>query len=160
MLTLKWPRTTPRLACPRDSIFLRKFILLLLTFSWKCPVFWALFFTSFIQVLTSIIVSFQIMDESYIQLVLFSQLKGFLDVDRPPFFKFHEKMNIFYFHLPLCLDTYISSFMYEIFIFIIHIICGYEVRPPRNSVCLVLSMGVNFLLYHQDRENWILLAYV
>ena len=76
--------------------------------------FWALFFTSFIQVLLSTIVSSKIMDDSYMQLVLFSQLKGFLDVDRPPFFKFYEKMNIFYFHLPLCLDTYISSFMYEI----------------------------------------------
>ena len=47
-------------------------------------------------------------------LVSFSQLKGFLDVGRPPFFKFYEQMNIFYFHLPLCLNTYISSFMYEI----------------------------------------------
>ena len=153
MLTLKWPRTTPRQACPSDSIFLRKFILLLFTVIWKCPLFWALFFTPFIQVYPSTIVSSKIMDESYIQLVLFSQLKGFLDVDRPPFFKFHEKMNIFYFHLPLCLNTYISSFMYEIFIFISHIIWDYVVRPPRNSVCLVLSMGVNFLLYHQDRAN-------
>ena len=160
MLTLKWPRTTPRLACPSDNIFLRKFILLSLTFSWKCSVFWALFFTSFIQVLTSTIVSSKIMDESYIQLVLFSQLKGFLDVDRPPFFKFQKERTSSIFTLPLCLDTYISSFMYEIFIFIIHIICGYDVRPPRNSVCLVLSMGVNFLLHHQDRANWILLAHV
>ena len=79
-------------------------------------------FTSFIQVHTSTIVSSKIMDESYIQLVLVSQLKGFWDVGRPPFFKFHEQMNIFYFHLPLCLNTYISSFMYEIFIFISHII--------------------------------------
>ena len=105
---------TPKLACPSDFIFLRKFTLLLFTFSWKCPLFWALFFTSFIQVHTSTIVSSKIMDESYIQLVLFSQLKGFLDVGRPPFFKFHEQMNIFYFHLPLCLNTYVSSFMYEI----------------------------------------------
>ena len=105
------------------------------------------------KVHTSTIVSSKIVDEFYIQLVSFSQLKGFLDVGRPPFFKFHEKMNIFYFHLPLCLNTYIFSFMYEIFIFINHIICGYVVRPPRNSVCLVLIMGVNFLLHHQDRAN-------
>ena len=71
-------------------------------------------FTSFIQVHTGTIVSSKIVDKFYMQLVSFSQLKGFLDVGRPPFFKFHEKMNIFYFHLPLCLNTYISSFMYEI----------------------------------------------
>ena len=38
--------------------------------------------------------------------------------------------------------------------------CGCVVRPPRNSVCLVLSIGVNFLLHHQNRANWILLDYV
>ena len=38
--------------------------------------------------------------------------------------------------------------------------CGCVVRPPRNSVCLVLSIGVNFLLHHRNRANWILSAYV
>ena len=37
--------------------------------------------------------------------------------------------------------------------------CGCVVHPPRNSVCLVLSIGVNFLLHHRNRANWILLAY-
>ena len=78
-------------------------------------------FTSFIQVHTSTIVSSKVVDEFYIQLVSFSQLKGFLDVGRPPF-EFHERNEYFYFYLPLCLNIYTSSFMYEIFIFISHII--------------------------------------
>ena len=150
---------TPRLACPSDCIFLRKFTLLLFTISWKCPLFRALFFTSFIQVHTSTIVSSKIMDESYIQSVyIFITFKGFLDMGRPPFFKFHEQMNIFYFHLPLCLNTYISIFMYEIYFHYSYHFCGCVVRPSRKLVCLVLSIGVNFLLHHRDRENWILLA--
>ena len=50
-----------------------------------------------IPVHISTIVSSKIVDEFYMQLVSFSQLKGFLDVGRPLFFKFHEKMNIFLF---------------------------------------------------------------
>ena len=89
--------------------------------------------------------------------VSFSQLKGFLDVGHPPFFEFHERNEYFYFHLPLCLNIYISSFMYEIFIFISHIIwlCGsstQEFSSPR------LEHGGEFLLHHQDRVNWFLLA--
>ena len=104
----------------------------------------------------STVISSRILDECYIQFH-FSQLKGFLDVGRPPFFKFHEKMNISYSHFPLCLNIYISNFMYEIFIFISHIIwlCGsstQEFSSPR------LEYGGEFLLHHQDRVNWFLLA--
>ena len=84
---------------------------------------------------------------------IFITLKGFLDMGRPPFFKFHEQMNIFYFHLPLCLNTFISSFMYEIYFHYSYHFCGCVVRPPRKSVCLVLSIGVNFLLHHRNRAN-------
>ena len=137
---------TPRLACPSDCIFLRKFTLLLFTFSWKCPLFWAFYFFYSSSYKYNCLV--QDYGRVLYTLVSFSQLKGFLDVGHPLFFKFHEQMNIFYFPLPLCLNTYISSFMYKIFIFMIHIICSYVVRPPRNSVCLILSIGVNFLLHH------------
>ena len=141
MLTLKWPKMTPRLACPSDSIFLRKFILLLLTFSWKCPVFWALFFTSFIQILSSTIVSSKIMDKSYIQLVLFSQLKGFWTWIVHPSLNFMRKWtsSIFIFHC-VWIHTFLALCM--------------KFSLPR------LEYRGEFLLHHQDRAIWIILAYV
>ena len=89
MLTLRWPRTTPRLACPSDCIFLRKFTLLLFTFSWKCPLFWAFYFFYSSSYKYNCLV--QDYGRILYTLVSFSQLKGFLDVGCPPFFKFHEK---------------------------------------------------------------------
>ena len=77
----------PPMVYPSDFIFsLENFLYLY----WRCPLFWALFLLFFLY--SSTIISFKVMDEPFIQSVILSFItyKGFLDVGRPPLFKFYE----------------------------------------------------------------------
>ena len=92
--------------------------------------------------------------------VSFSQLKGFFDMGRPPFFKFHEKWILLfsssivfeYIHFQLYVWNFYFHQSYHLRL------CGsstQEFSSPRLEYG-----GEFFLLHHQDRVNWFLSAYV
>ena len=116
-------RAMPPVVYPSNFIFSLENLFYL---SWRCPLFWALFFLLYflffiikvqlsrLRLWTSLI---------YNQLYyLYITFRGFLDVGRPPFFKFYEWMNglMFFIHLSLCLNT--SKALCMNFIYIVHII--------------------------------------
>ena len=98
-LILKSLRMTPRLVCLNDLQYPWKFVLLL---SGSARCFGLCFFFNSSSYKYNCLVQDC---GRVLYTVSFSQLKGFLDVGRPPFFEFHEKMNtfIFIFH---CVWTY------------------------------------------------------